>query len=484
MRNSFRIFLCGLSAVFLSGCGTPIKITSTPDQADVLSYGRLVGTTPYHTPKISGLTGGRVYDVTKDGFETQSLMLQPGSAPTRHVVLEKSIPKVNLTSKPTGADIVDREGKLIGQTPFVISVTDEEQTYILSKLSYNPKNITLTHTSPKELNVDLGTQIPGMILYELTVARDGIEVRSELVFADRDVVENSPSVRSVRRLTDLPQTRWVGEFSLFPDNPRMIMEILDQETEETGMIRRYSNLWAREISQDARLQRWTDGVYFDESPGISADGEQIYFSSSRSGKFSVFRVATGGQKGLGLVTTGATLDRFPRLSPDGKTLLWTAYVPGTTLPQIWSMDLTSSGMQAGLPMQLREGAKAQWSPDGSTLLYSVKDRNINKWKVWTMRPDGSQPTQITTTSDSNDIDPQWSPDGNYIIFSSDRGMAGGKPNYDIWIAKADGSDPKQLTTNGSHDDKPIISKDGKTVFFRSNRGLKWDIWMMEMVDSL
>lgn len=484
MKRLYKMFLPLCLVGSMSGCGTTVLITSDPKEAEVLSYGNPVGTTPFRSRPVSALSGGRTYELQKEGYIPKTLTIQSRTERKLHVVLEKSIPKVQLESRPSGADVYKGEGLLIGQTPLVIEVTEDVQNYTVSKMSYSSKTVSLTPESPKTLMVDLGGQIAGMVLLELVVSREGMELQSDIVFADRDVIENSPSVRAVRRLTDFPVTRSVDEITLFPDGRRILMQIFDQEPDETGKIMRYSNLWSRETTQDGRLQRWTDGRYFDESPGFSTDGEHVYFSSSRSGKFSVFRMSTAGQRGLGLVTTGATLDRYPRMSPDGTVLIWTAYVLGTTMPQLWSLPLAQTGLQAGLPMQLREGAKAQWAPDGEKLLYSVQDRSTGKWKIWTMRANGSEPTQITTGSDSNDIDPQWFPDASHILFASDRGMSDGKPNFDIWVAKNDGSDPKQLTTNGSRDDKPIISTDGKTVYFRSNRGLKWDIWMMEIVEDL
>jgi Tol biopolymer transport system component len=116
-------------------------------------------------------------------------------------------------------------------------------------------------------------------------------------------------------------------------------------------------------------------------------------------------------------------------------------------------------------------------------MYSAVDRNTGKTKIWTMSPDSSQPIQLTQAADCNDIDACWSPDGKQILFASDRGQANGVQNFDIWLINSDGSNPKQLTTNGSRDDKPIFSKDGKAVYFRSNRGMKWDIWVMELASA-
>ena len=93
----------------------------------------------------------------------------------------------------------------------------------------------------------------------------------------------------------------------------------------------------------------------------------------------------------------------------------------------------------------------------------------------------SQLTQLTRVAESKDIHPTFTPDGKSIIFSSNRGLASGKKNFDIWIMNANGSNPRQLTTNGSVDNHPVKSDDGKTICFCSKRGVKWDIWMMEMV---
>ena len=61
-----------------------------------------------------------------------------------------------------------------------------------------------------------------------------------------------------------------------------------------------------------------------------------------------------------------------------------------------------------------------------------------------------------------------------------RSVVKGKHNYDIYIMDADGGNLTQLTTNSSRDDKPVFAPDGQTVFFRSNRGLVWDIWTMQI----
>lgn len=480
MKTKIYITSCFLfTMLLLQGCATKV-IKSVPENADVYKGKDRVGATPYpaNFPSFVGWAG----EVRKEGYVTKQIALTKGSEDPFLVTLEKDIPKITLTSVPIGADTFTQAGVLIGKTPVDILITNSTQVYELRLLSYESKAVTLTPTSAKTVEVNMGAQIEGFLLPESVIVGGGLQVRFTMVFADRDVIERSPSVRAVRKLTEFPKTRVVSGGSLSPDGKRLMMDVFDQEPAPDKLLVRFCNLWSVDVGVGGGLLRNTDGVYIDESPCFSPDGQFVYFAANRAGKNSIFRMPSNGKGGLGLVTTGTTIDRFPSVSPNSQTLMWTANTEGTTTPQLWSLALLPNGLPTGLPLQIREGQNARWSPDGKTILYCVPDRNIGKLKIWTMLPDGSQPTQLTTGSDANDIHPAWSPDGKTIIFTSDRGVSNGKQNYDIWIMNADGSNPKQLTTNGSRDDHPIISPDGKTIFFRSNRGLKWDVWVMELAE--
>jgi len=465
-----------LTLFLLAGCATPVPVDSIPSGAEV-SYraGGTIGTTP------AKLMPGS-YLISKPGFVQKGLVVPGNSTTPIKVELEKDILKVTLSSKPAGAEIYDATGNLLGTAPMTIPVTEEAQDYELRRFGYVSKPITLTQKSATQIEVDLGQPIAGMILMQIVVGDKGLEVRSSMVFSEKDVIERSPTVRAVRRLTDFSTTRWVGRFCLFPDGKRLLMDILDKEFLVDSNAPLFSNIWAMDVAGSGGIQRWTDGKYLDEAPAFSADGKFVYFGSTRAGKNAIFRMSVTNLKGLGMVTPGTTADGYPQISPDGKTLMWTASMPGSDIPQLWSLPL-SNGLPDGLPMQIREGRESRWSPKGDLVLYTAVDRNIGKTKIWTMAPDGSRPTQLTTGSNYNDVDPIWSPDGSKIIFASDRGVSNDRQNFDIWMMDADGSHPKQLTTNGSHDDRPVITQDGQTIYFRSNRGLKWDIWVMELAEE-
>ena len=386
----------------------------------------------------------------------------------------------HITTTPPGANILV-SGTDNGMTPADVYIYDRgEKTIRLKKEGFEDvevKVIPALARDFKNMHFELEPAIThaGQTMIEIIETAKGMKIYSREVHAEKEVIERSPNVTAVRRVTDLTTNRWIGHFDLSGDGGTLLVEILDQEIVEKK-VNRYSSIWSLKTFASGGMRRVTQGNCFDRHPCLSPNGEYLYFSSNRTGRYSIWRLSMKTLGGLGLVTSEATSDSYPEISPDGKELLYTAHMIGSDIPQLWSIPIGH-----GLPTQLREGKNGYWSKDGSRVLFTAQDRNTGAEKIWTMASDGSSPTQITYSTDCNDIHPRWSPDGSKILFASDRGIAGGQRNYDIWIMNADGSEPKQLTTNGSRDDLPVFSPDGTSVYFRSNRGIKWDVWVMRIV---
>jgi len=74
--------------------------------------------------------------------------------------------------------------------------------------------------------------------------------------------------------------------------------------------------------------------------------------------------------------------------------------------------------------------------------------------------------------------PTWTPDGKWLVYTS-MSVADetGRPQQDIFAMNSEkGSSPMRLTTNPSADRMPMISPDGKTLYFVSNREKVWAVW--------
>jgi Tol biopolymer transport system component len=109
------------------------------------------------------------------------------------------------------------------------------------------------------------------------------------------------------------------------------------------------------------------------------------------------------------------------------------------------------------------------------------------------------PHEFSLNDDADYADPHWSPDGKMIVFcTASRGKdlpddnkkepnikyhdADGEHSF-IWVMSSDGQHSIRLTRNESFDSNPVFDRNGRSIYFRSNRGGMWNIWKMDLTDN-
>ncbi len=198
----------------------------------------------------------------------------------------------------------------------------------------------------------------------------------------------------------------------------------------------------------------------------SPDGQKIYFVSNRMINQRIWSLdlPTGALrmiKGLPIDIEDFTL------SADGKTI---AYVQAMidTIVEIRPLSPPSS-----IPPCVINSSRAddspRLSPDGKKLVFVSNRSGFHE--LWLSNADCTENAQLTHFSGHGVGSPRWSPDGKAIVFdrSTDR-------QTDIYRIQADGTGLVRLTIDPSEDAMPAWSSDGSAIYFTSARGGGHEIW--------
>jgi Tol biopolymer transport system component len=162
-------------------------------------------------------------------------------------------------------------------------------------------------------------------------------------------------------------------------------------------------------TNDARERYLTRGASTDRQPALSPDGKRVLFSSNRSGNLDIWEmnVETGA---LSRVTDYAGQDWDPAYTPDGKNILWSSDRSGVF--EIWEAATDGTGAH----QVSKDGVDAEnptMTTDGQWILYlSGQPAHAGAWK---MRADGSQGTPLVDGVNLPDV----SPDG--VLFAAPTG---------------------------------------------------------------
>ena len=205
-------------------------------------------------------------------------------------------------------------------------------------------------------------------------------------------------------------------------------------------------------------------------PAWSADGRYVYFirgvSTTNAEPSEIFRVpAAGGPPERVVATSRRAVFPFP--ARDGRGLFYSANPADVELSIWWKPD---EGQAVRITSGVGEYAEPRLSADGRALVATVYGLRQSLVEL----PVGSTaaaPIPLTAGF-TGDFDPAVSPRGDRIAFSSTR-----SGDRNIWTARADGSDARQVTFGPSIDERPAWSPDAASLAFVSSRGDERAIWV-------
>ena len=162
------------------------------------------------------------------------------------------------------------------------------------------------------------------------------------------------------------------------------------------------------------------------------------------------------------------------VSPDGKTIAL------DLLGDLYTLPITggeAKPIATGLPFD----GQPKFSPDGKRIAFtSDRDGADN---LWIANADGTNPKQLSKDQRADFISPTWTPDGEYVIVSRNPEGLG---THEIWMYNINGGSGVQVTKSAAtpttprdqrHNDLgPIASPDGKYFYFaRRNNSFTYNV---------
>jgi serine/threonine protein kinase len=208
------------------------------------------------------------------------------------------------------------------------------------------------------------------------------------------------------------------------------------------------------------LKRLTDFIGMEEFPALSPDGKSVAFTADVSGRRQIWvRLLAGGAPLQ--VTHDDNDHQYPRWSPDSSSLIYFSPSPEPDgQGEIWQIPALGGTAR---PLVTSLGG-ADLSHDGRHLAYFHSTQGELELAV--ADADGSNSRRLASLpSEYNYSDLRWSPDDRKLGFQRGRTF-----DYDIFYVSAEGGEPQPITRDGT----PLAGfawlLDSSGVVYSSSRG--------------
>jgi eukaryotic-like serine/threonine-protein kinase len=111
------------------------------------------------------------------------------------------------------------------------------------------------------------------------------------------------------------------------------------------------------------------------------------------------------------------------------------------------------------------------APNGGRVVF--QSTRSGPSEIWLSNADGSDAVQITSMNAPMTGGPTWFPDGTAVVFDSSV-----EGTFDVYVVDTDGGRPRRMTDHPGNDLGGVFSRDGRWIYFGSNRMGGRQIWKM------
>jgi tricorn protease len=190
---------------------------------------------------------------------------------------------------------------------------------------------------------------------------------------------------------------------------------------------------------------------------LSTSADRIVFGSR--GELLLYDPKTGDSKNL--TQTPGVAERYPALSPDGKSLAYFSDESGEY--QLHVRPLNGDGPVRKIAVEQKPSfyRELTWSPDSKKLAFT--DKRLALW-IADVERGATRRVDTSTYSYQEAWSPNWSPDGRWLTYS--RHLHNRVRT--VYICDADSGQTHQITDGHTHAQSPVFDRGGKYLYFISS----------------
>lgn len=202
---------------------------------------------------------------------------------------------------------------------------------------------------------------------------------------------------------------------------------------------------------------------------------QLYFTDYNGSNSYICSINAEQGSMMKQLTNGNVTDKNPIITPDGKLIFFTRLDVGG--PAIWSLN-----REDGTLTSCARGYNPCVIPGNNDAFYCARNNTNGRSEIWYVNYVKGEETLIASDINHSFTNPVLSPDGKWIAcVGNSKSNITNANNLDIFVVKTDGTNLTQLTYHPMEDCSPAWSKDGRSIYFISDRANKMkypNIWRM------
>ncbi len=213
-------------------------------------------------------------------------------------------------------------------------------------------------------------------------------------------------------------------------------------------------------------------------PSLSPDGTELVYVGQSSGNSDVYIRPIGADtaSAVNLTADSPASDSMPSFSPDGR---WIAF---SSLRENSAGIFVMGRRGESLRRLTNVGADPAWTPDGREILYSGEsgsDPEVRRVpsELWAVNVESGTRRRICA---ADAVQPRVSPDGRFVAFWAlpleESATQFARADRDVWVLPIAGGARVRITSGDSTNWNPAWSRDGRFLYFASDRSGSMNIW--------